>query len=75
MNATKAKKKFKKRFGQANHLLITTLVGLDSIESGKIVEKPSEFSTSWNPMEPKRSAERARMFVLQSFLGLSLIHI
>lgn len=69
MNSTKAKKDFKKRFGQANHLLITTLIGLDSIESRKVTEKPSDFSTSWNPIEPKRSAERARVFTLQSFLG------
>ena len=69
MIATKAKKEFKKRFGQANHLLITTLIGLDSIESGNITRKPEGFSTSWNPKDPKRSAERARIFSLQSFLG------
>jgi hypothetical protein len=69
MKATKAKKEFKKRFGQANHLLITTLVGLDSIESGKVTEKPEGFSTSWNPINAVRSAERARIFTLQSFLG------
>jgi hypothetical protein len=69
MIATKAKKEFKKRFGQANHLLITTLIGLNSIESGVVTQKPEGFSTSWNPKDPKRSAERARIFSLQSFLG------
>lgn len=69
MIATKAKKEFKKRFGQANHLLITTLIGLDSIESGVVSRKPEGFSTSWNPRNPKRSADRARIFTLQSFLG------
>lgn len=69
MNATRAKKTFKKRFGQANHLLITALVGLDAIETGEVSKKPEGFSTSWNPIEPKRSAERARIFTLKSFLG------
>lgn len=69
MIATKAKKEFKKRFGQANHLLITTLVGLNAIESGRVTEKPEGFSTSWNPRNAARSAERARIFTLQSFLG------
>lgn len=69
MNATKAKKSFKKRFGQANHLLITTLVGLDAIETGQVTQKPDGFNTSWNPIAPARSAERARIFTLKSFLG------
>ena len=69
MIATKAKKLFKKRFGQANHLLITALVGLDAIESGKVTKKPDSFNTSWNPIAPVRSAERARTFTLKSFLG------
>ena len=69
MSATRAKKTFKKRFGQANHLLITALVGLDAIETGEVSKKPESFSTSWNPIEPKRSAERARIFTLKSFLG------
>ncbi len=69
MNSTKAKKLFKKRFGSANHLLITTLVGLDSIETGIISEKPKGFNTSWNPVDPVRSAERARIITLKSFLG------
>ncbi len=69
MKSSPAKKEFKKRFGQANHLLITTLVGLDGIYSGKITEKPEDFSTSWNPKDAKSSADRARVFVLKSFLG------
>jgi hypothetical protein len=69
MNTTPAKKEFKKRFGQANHFLITTLVGIDGIKSGQITEKPASFSTSWNPIDPKRSAERSRVFVLKSFLA------
>lgn len=69
MIATKAKKSFKKRFGQANHMLITALIGLDAIESGAVTHKPEGFHTSWNPIDPVHSAERARVFTLKSFLG------
>lgn len=69
MRETKARKTFKKRLGQANHFLITTLVGLDGIESGIITEKPEDFHTSWNPKNLKSSASRSRGFVLKSFLG------
>ncbi len=69
MNTTPAKKGFKKRFGQANHFLITALVGIDGIQSGIITEKPESFSTSWNPKDQKRSADRTRVFMLKSFLG------
>jgi hypothetical protein len=69
MKQTIAKRSFKKRFGQANHLLITTLIGLDAIENGTIKTKPESFSTTWKPKSPKRSAQRARIFTLQSFLG------
>lgn len=69
MKITKARRDFKKRFGQANHFLITTLIGLDAIETGEIKGKPSSFSTSWNPKDKSRSAQRTRIFTLQSFLG------
>jgi hypothetical protein len=68
VNITKARKEFKSRFGQANHFLITTLVGLDAIEKGFITEKGATFSTSWNPKNTKISAQRSRIFVLKSFL-------
>ncbi|MGD0711483.1 MAG: hypothetical protein ABR968_09940 [Bacteroidales bacterium] len=69
MKASPAKKEFKKRFGNANHLLITALVGIDGIQSGLIKEKPESFKTTWAPNDRKRSADRARIFVLKSFLG------
>jgi|AGTN01.2.fsa_nt_gi hypothetical protein len=69
MKATIAKKDFKERFGQANHFLITALVGIDGIHSGIIKEKPESFKTSWNPKDSKRSADRTRIFILKSFLG------
>jgi hypothetical protein len=69
LKSTKARKEFKEKFGQANHLLITTLVGLDAIEKKIVQEKPKSFSTSWNPKDPISSARRARIFVLKAFLG------
>ncbi|NQZ79967.1 MAG: hypothetical protein HRT52_03010 [Colwellia sp.] len=69
MKATKARKEFKKRFGNANHLLITSLIGLDSIELSGIKKAPSSFNTSWNPKDITSSIHRTRIFTLQSFLG------
>lgn len=65
---TNPRREFKEKFGQANHFLITTLVGLNAIEKGKITSKDETFSTSWNPKDPIASAQRARIFVLKSFL-------
>ncbi len=63
LNRTHARWAFKDLLGQANHFLITVLVGLDGIRSGK-ADISSEFRTSWNPQNVKRSAERSRVFVL-----------
>lgn len=72
MKVTKARKEFKEQFGQANHFLITTLVGLDAIEKKVVTEKGESFSTSWNPKDQKSSAIRSRIFVLKSFLGAAV---
>jgi hypothetical protein len=69
MKLSPARKEFKKRFGQANHFLITALVGIDAIHSGIITTKPESFNTFWEPKNPKRSADRSRIFVLKSFLA------
>lgn len=68
LESSYAKRSFKKRIGNANHLLITILVGLDEIESGK-VKKSSQFSTSWNPKDPTISAKRGSRFALNSALA------
>lgn len=69
MTKSPAKKEFKERFGQANHFLITALVGIDAIQSGMITKKPTGFSTTWEPKDPKKSANRSRIFILKSFLA------
>lgn len=63
LNKTRARWAFKQLLGQANHFLITVLVGLDGVRSGKI-ELGEEFQTSWNPRDVARSADRSRVFVL-----------
>lgn len=45
LESSYAKRLFKKRIGNANHLLITILVGLDAIEAGEIT-KTAKFNTS-----------------------------
>lgn len=63
-----ARRHFKQRIGQANHLLITTLIGLDGVKSKKFI-LPEEFKTSWNPRDVIRSAERSIRFILDASLG------
>jgi hypothetical protein len=61
-------KLFKREIGQANHYLITILIGLDGVKSGN-VEKNEEFSTSWNPKNRTASADRSREFSMKSALS------
>ena len=63
LNRTYARWAFKDLLGQANHFLITILVGLNGIRNNKIVFD-QEFRTSWNPKSSSRSAERSRVFAL-----------
>ncbi len=72
MKQTKARQLFKKKFGQQNHFLITSLIGLDYIENGDDIKCPDSFSTSWNPRDKKQSARRSRDFLLQSFLSFAV---
>lgn len=69
MNNTPARAQFKKHLGQANHFMITSLVGLHHLEASDVVEAPAELHTSWNPHDKTASTARSRIFVLQSSLG------
>lgn len=60
-------KVFKKEIGQANHFLITILIGLNGVKSG-CINKNIEFSTSWNPKNKISSANRSRDFAKKSAL-------
>lgn len=60
-------KKFKKEIGQANHFLITILVGLDAVEDG--AQKRADFHTSWAPQDNVASAQRSRKYAIKAALA------
>lgn len=64
---SKAFRLFKKEIGQANHFLITILIGLDAVEDG--AKKKDSFKTSWNPYNLKATVDRSRMFAIKSSLA------
>ena len=63
-----ARKKFKKHLGQANHLIITILVGLDAIERDIVRDVPKDLGAAWAPRNPTNSARRSRRLVLDMAL-------
>ena len=63
-----AQRQFKKRIGQANHFLITILIGLDEVSKGK-VKKPDTLDVRWDPKDVKASAARSRAYALNSSLA------
>lgn len=67
INHSIALKHFKKEIGQANHMLITIMVGLDGIVPYNI-EAKDEFHTSWNPKSKKRSVDRSKVFAKKAAL-------
>lgn len=71
LNISRARRKFKDSLGQANHFLITALIGLDYIYNND-VECPSSFSTSWNPKNKKSSIDRTRQYILNSSLAWAI---
>lgn len=60
---------FKQSLGQANHFLITIVVGLDAVEDGIAKQRPG-MPASWNPQHPKRSAARSRGFASRAAFAL-----
>lgn len=67
LRKTPARRAFKSLLGQANHLLITQLVGLAAVEAGD-AHCPPDLATSWNPQDVRRSAERSREFAIRGTL-------
>ena len=65
---SKAIKLFKKQIGQANHFLITILVGLTEVAKGT-VNKPATMNVMWNPQDPKVSSLRSMRYALNSSLA------
>ena len=64
---SRAYKKFKTEVGQANHFLITIIIGLDAVEDG--AQKKESFNTTWNPRNVKASVGRSRHYAIKSALA------
>lgn len=60
-------RKFKSEIGQANHFLITIMVGLDAVEDGAV--KREDFHTAWNPKDTTSSVRRSKRYALKSALA------
>lgn len=63
-----ARRKFKKIFGQVNHFLITSIIGLDYISKND-VRCPRDLSTVWDPKDKQASISRSREYLLKMFLA------
>lgn len=72
LNTSPARRKFKDLLGNANHLLITLLVGLSAVERKIITTPPPELHAAWNPNDVVASARRSRVFVLETTLVRSV---
>src|SRR4051794_38354746 len=68
LNESRGRGRFKDLLGQANHLIVTTLVGLDAVENGLVTSPPADLHASWSPKHPVNSARRARRLVLDMVL-------
>lgn len=64
---SQAFRKFKEGMGQANHFLITIMVGLDAVEDG--AQKRESFSMSWNPQDTKQSVVRSKRYAIKAALA------
>lgn len=64
---SRAFRKFKTEMGQANHFLITIMIGLDAVEDG--AEKRESFKTTWNPQNRTNSVVRSKVYAIKSALA------
>ncbi|MHB9144320.1 MAG: hypothetical protein ACYC5Y_03170 [Symbiobacteriia bacterium] len=62
IDESRSRRDFKEMLGQANHFLVTILVGLHTVSMGK-ADVPQEHRAAWNPRSPQESAKRAKSFV------------
>lgn len=64
---SRAFRKFKTEMGQANHFLITIMIGLDAVEDG--AQKRESFNTTWNPENRTTSVVRSKKYTIKSALA------
>lgn len=69
LNVSPARRRFKLILGNANHLLITTLIGIDAVAREVITECPEELRAAWNPVNQQKSADRARIMLFEMLLA------
>ena len=67
MAATPERTHFKRSFGQANHFLVTIIVGLHTVKTLEAVPPPN-LPAAWDPKDAGRSAERSEAFAIQGAL-------
>lgn len=62
---------FKNHLGQTNHYLITILIGLEGVRTGKVTKEES-LNVSWNPKSLEDSVVRSRRFARESALSWAI---
>lgn len=68
LNHSPARRAFKSLLGNANHLIITALVGLDAVERQIVTQIPVDIHAAWSPKDPVVSARRSRRLLLDMAL-------
>ncbi|WP_156877954.1 hypothetical protein [Sinorhizobium americanum] len=68
LSRSRPRSAFKDLLGNANHLIITALVGLDAVERGVVREVPEELRAAWSPNDAVSSAKRSRRLILDMAL-------
>ncbi|WP_157025487.1 hypothetical protein [Paraburkholderia heleia] len=68
INHTRARIAAKKLLGDTNQLLITLLIGVEGVRTGKVV-KDESFKVSWNPKDLNSTSQRARRFARAAALS------
>lgn len=68
LSESRGRRRFKDLLGQANHLIVTSLVGLDCVERGLITAPPPDLHAAWSPENAVNSARRARRMILDMVL-------
>lgn len=68
ISRSRSRSAFKDLLGNANHLIITALVGLDAVERGIVTEVPEDLRAAWSPKNAEVSAKRSRRLLLDMAL-------
>lgn len=64
---------FKREVGQANHFLITMMVGLDAVNHG--AKKEEDLHACWNPKNVNSSVIRSKQYAIKASLAWTVDNI